>query len=152
MNYNFVTDRLAIGTTPSSVAEIYEFTHLIDCRDDLDIAPMLKGTRWATQYLWAPTEDWVPFKPSHKPREWFKAGVEFALPVLTQPHAKVYVFCHMGANRSATMCWAILRALGMTTAECFAIIDSHRAIDIPGLLECNWWRDAESALVVLGYI
>ena len=152
MDFSFVTDRLAIGMTPMSVGELARFTHVIDCRDDLDIAPMLSGTRFHNCYLWAPTEDWRPFADQHKPVEWFRAGIEFALPILSRPDGRLYVFCKMGANRSATMGFAILRALGMTTAECFAIIDSHRAIDIPGLLECGWWRDAEAALKTLGYL
>lgn len=152
MNYDFVTDRLAVGTTPDAVSDLAPFTHVIDCRAERDIVALLAGSPYASRYLYAPTGDWVPLAFTHKPIDWFKLGVGFALPVLAVPRTKLYVFCHAGANRSATMAWAILRALGMTTGECFGIIDSHRAIDIPGLLECGWWRDAESALRVLGYI
>jgi hypothetical protein len=152
VNYNFVTDRLAIGMTPAILADLNPFTHVIDCRLELDIAPMLANSILSLNYLYAPTADWVPFSATHKPVEWFKAGVEFALPVLSRPRTKLYVFCHMGANRSATMGWAILRALGITAADCYAIIGSHRAIDIFGLPECGWWRDAEIALATLGYI
>lgn len=152
MNYDFVTDRLAIGTTPDSIADLNPFTHVINCRAELDIAPMLANSRFDGRYLWAPTEDWIPFTDTHKPPAWFKPGVEFGLQTLSRPQTRLYVFCHAGANRSATMAWAILRAFGMTEAECFSIIDSHRLIDIPGLLETGWWRDANSALISFGYI
>jgi hypothetical protein len=152
MNYDFVTDRLAIGTTPDSIADLNPFTHVIDCRAELDIAPMLVNSRFDGRYLWAPTADWSPLHPEHKPPAWFKPGVEFGLQTLSRPQTRLYVFCHMGANRSATMAWAILRAFGMMPGDCYAIIGSHRPIDIFGLAECGWWRDAETALTSFGYI
>jgi hypothetical protein len=157
MNRSFVTDRLVIGTTPESLTDLKELevagvTHIINCRSELNIEGLLAGNIFKFKYLWNPTDDWNPFKPEHKTLAWFQTGVEFALPVFVVPRTKVYVFCHMGANRSATLAWAILRALGITPGNCYAIIGSHRAIDIFGIPECGWWRDAEAALKTLGYL
>jgi len=152
MNYDFVTDRLAIGTTPETVADLSPFTHVIDCRAELDIAAMIRGTWFADHYLYAPTGDFSLLHRTHKPVDWFKKGVEFALPVLSQPHTKLYVFCHAGANRSPSMSYTILRALGLTSAQCFGIIDLGRFVAIEGLIACGWWRDGEIALKTLGYI
>ena len=44
MNYDWITDRFAIGTTPDTFEDLAPFTHVIDCRIELDIAPMLDGT------------------------------------------------------------------------------------------------------------
>lgn len=155
MNFDFVTDRLAIGATPETVFDLLALievgiTAIINCRDDLDIYMLIANH--PLQYLWNGTEDWIPLATQHKGLSWFQQGVEFALPLLAQPKHKIYCFCVLGANRSATMAWTILRALGFTTAECFAAIDTHRLIDIPGLIECGWWKDAEVALKSLSYI
>lgn len=158
MDFNWVTDRLAIGTTPETLADVttlqdWGVSHIINCRDDLDDAPLLKGT--SITYLWNGTADFSAsqlLSPTHKPVEWFQKGIEFALPMFAGPKAKLYVHCIAGANRSATLAWTILRALGLTTAECFAVIDSHRFIDIPGLIECGWWKDGAAACKTLGYV
>ncbi len=72
--------------------------------------------------------------------------------MLSQPHTKLYVFCHAGANRSPSMSYAILRALGLTHAQCFGIIERGRFVSILGLIAAGWWEDAETALMTLGYI
>jgi hypothetical protein len=155
LNYDFCTDRLAIGTTPETDSDIQTLiaagvTHVINCRAECDIYPLIENT--GLVYLWDGTEDWIPGAGQHKGVPWFQQGVEFALPVLAKPRTKVYVFCHMGANRSATMAWTILRAFGLTATECFAVVDLYRLIAIPGLLECEWWRQGEKALQTLGYL
>jgi hypothetical protein len=60
MEYDFVTSRLAIGTTPDAVSDLAPFTHVIDCRKEQDIAGLLVGSPYASRYLYAPTDDWVP--------------------------------------------------------------------------------------------
>lgn len=157
MDRNFVTDRLAIGRTPETAEDLSALisdgvTHIVDCRIECDIGAWLGQQNYHGYYLFAGTEDWTPLAPTHKPLEWFQKGLEFVLPALALPRYKAYVCCHLGANRSATMGWAILRALGITPGDCYAIIGSHRPIDIFGLPECGWWRDAEVALKTLGYL
>jgi hypothetical protein len=154
MNFDFITSRLAVGTTPEGPADMGALigtgiTHIINCRSELDIGSFVPSS---IAYLWDGTEDWIPGANQHKGLAWFLQGLEFALPALLEPRRKLYVFCHVGANRSATLAWTILRALGISTIDCFAIVDTHRLIDIPGLLECGWWRDGEAALKTLGYL
>jgi len=156
MNFDFITDRLAVGQTPANAEDIAVLveagiTHVINCRaEGPDIYDLC--VKAGLKYLWDGTEDWIPGAGQRKGVDWFKQGVEFALPALVKLGAKIYVFCHMGANRSATLAWTILRALGVSGKDCTFIIDTHRAIAIPGLLECGWWRDGEAALKELGYI
>lgn len=158
MNWDFVfKNRLAVGQTPADPSDldtlrINGITHLIDCRAELDIAYLVDGTPWQPNYLYDPTTDWNPLKPEHKPLSWFKTGLDFAMPILRKDGGNIYVFCHEGANRSATMAWAFLRGLGYARWLCFEMIDTHRLIDVVGLLECGWWPDAEAALRTLGYI
>ncbi len=157
MNWDWVYDsRLGVGQTPADKNDLDALlaagvTDIIDCRAELDIAYLVKGTPFEHRYLYNGTLDWDPLKPEHKPLEWFKAGIEFALPLL-RGDGKVYVFCHAGANRSATLAWTILRAYGLSRWKCFEELDTHRAIATPGLLECGWWRDGETACSRLGYI
>lgn len=157
MNFDWVTDRLGVGTEPDNPDDVKAlsaagFTHIINCRDDRDDMWVLRGTPFENRYLWNGTADWIPLSGQHKPVDWFQIGVAYALPRLASPTARLYVHCKAGANRSATMAYAILRALGLTTAECFAIIDTHRLIAVPGLIECGWWRDADAALKTLGFV
>jgi len=134
-------------------------TRLINCRIELDISNLLPGTQFAGKdthgrdfYLWNGTEDWKPLTRTHKTVDWFQRGIEYALPLLAEPRERILVSCHAGANRSATLAWTILRAFGLTETDCFAVIDTHRAIDIPGLIECGWWKDGNNAVKYLGYI
>jgi hypothetical protein len=161
LNFNWLTERLAVGTTPESLDDLGALasrgvTHLIDCRAELDIYDLVaasnrqRGTKF--QYLWDGTEDWIPVSHQRKGVAWFQQGIDFALPVLARPGGKLYVFCHEAANRSPTLAWTILRALGSTREQCFLAVDTGRPIATPGLLECGWWRDGEAALRELRYL
>src|SRR6266550_3554176 len=104
MNFDFVTDRLAVGTTPNTANDVAtllaaKITHLINCQIEHDDALLLAGS--GIIYLWDGTEDWNPLQRTYKPSEWFQKGVEIGLPALCRPQTKLYVHCHAGTNRSA---------------------------------------------------
>jgi protein-tyrosine phosphatase len=81
-------------------------THVVDLRQELDDAPYFAGT--AVAYLWNPTPD----DGQPKPDSWWKTSLDFCLPALTQPHAKVYAHCAAGVNRGPSTAYAVLRAEG----------------------------------------
>ena len=158
MNFNFVTDRMAVGTTPdvAGIARLLDVgvTHLINCRDDHDDAATLAGSE--IEYLWDGTKDWdleAGLGNEPKPPEWFEQGLLFWLPRLAEERARLYVHCSAGANRSATMAWCLLRATGIDALDCDMIIDRHRLIAIFGTFADHPWRqDAEGALKQFGYL
>lgn len=160
MNFDFVTDRLAIGTSPESAQDVQDLmnsgiTHVLNCRAEQDDARWFVGFELGApgHYLWNGTEDWFPLHPTHKPVDWFQRGIEFAFPILSQAGPfKLLVHCKAGANRSGIMGYAILRAFGLTQGEAMAAIDTHRFITIAGLVETGWKRDAEDAVKELKYL
>ncbi len=158
MNWDWITDRLGVGETPADPTDLLSladsgFTDIIDCRGELDIRYLVTGTVFEGHYLYDGTADFDPFNITHKPVEWFQKGIDFALPVLSRPRGAVYVFCHAGINRSATMAYAILRAFGLMEGEAYVVMGTHRILTSIGLLETIHWKaDADAACKTLGYI
>jgi hypothetical protein len=66
-------------------------------------------------------DDGQPKSPS-----WFRKIVFFALDALRDPKAKVYFHCSAGVNRGPSAAYAVLRALGHTPSEAFALIRDAR--------------------------
>jgi hypothetical protein len=53
-----------------------------------------------------------------KPVLWFEPAIAFALTALCAPGNVVYVPCDAGVNRGPSMCYAIMRALGLGGGRC----------------------------------
>ncbi len=157
MNWDWITDRLGVGQTPQDDGDLgilsaAGFTDLIDCREELDIRYLVTGSAFDGHYLYDPTADWNPLAITHKPLGWFKAGLDFAIPILALPRRRVYVFCKEGINRSATLAYFLLRALGLTEGEAYVVMGTHRILTSLGLVETIKWRDdADQAIAALGY-
>lgn len=159
MNFDRITDNVYVGTTPENASDVAALqragvTHLIDCRDDLDDAPLLGAS--GIVYLWNGTPDWTlqaMFGKEPKPVSWFKASLDFWYGCRNDPANRLYVHCSAGVNRSATTAWMLLRSLQLSGPVCDWIIDSHRLISTFGTFADHPWRaDAENALRQLGYI
>lgn len=160
MNFNFISDNMAVGTYPEVAADVARLkavgiTHVLNVREFDDI-PEVKE---AFTYCYNPTADWnktEPFGGEPKPVSWFEKSLDFWLPAgpfVLPVTCKVYCHCSAGVNRSATTAWMFLRALQLDGADCDIIIDRHRLISTFGTFFDHPWRqNAEDALRTLGYI
>jgi protein tyrosine phosphatase (PTP) superfamily phosphohydrolase (DUF442 family) len=160
MNFDFITDNMAVGTTPEGAYDVSRLsragiTHVINCRAESDDIPLLQET---FQYLWNGTSDWTPraalgLEP--KPVEWFQNSLAFWVNKFAsfEPSKKLFVHCSVGVNRSTTTAWMFLRALQLMANDCDILIDRHRPIATIGtFFDHPWRKDAETALKELGYI
>jgi protein-tyrosine phosphatase len=104
----FVTKRLAFGsavTTWPDVERLQDlgFTHVINLQRN-------KNSKKVRQFKWL----WLPFKDDKKPRpRWFyKKALKFHKRAVRRGY-RVFVMCHYGISRSASMTYFLLRASGV---------------------------------------
>jgi protein-tyrosine phosphatase len=121
---SFVTPWLAVGgaiETESDVREILDLgiTHVVNCRVGFDDQQLLNDR---TAYLWDPAPD--DRKP--KPTSWFLEAIEFAREALATVDGKVLVHCTGGADRSPSIAYAILRAIGYSETDAERVILAGR--------------------------
>jgi hypothetical protein len=143
-DFSFVTVRLATGaaiSTPDDVSALAAagVTAVIDCRAEFDDGPLLAGQ---FAYLWNGTED----DGTTKDPSWFARSLAFGLPLLAQPHQRVYCHCAAGRNRGPSTAYAVMRALGWGSADAEATIRAARP-----QVELAYKDDADAAIAVLGY-
>jgi Fe-S cluster assembly protein SufB len=91
-DFSMVTTRLATGAAISGAEDVAALfaagiTAVVDLRAEFDDTPLLAGSGLA--YLWNGTAD----DGAPKPPSWFAASLAFALPLLAQPHQRVYCHC-----------------------------------------------------------
>lgn len=158
MDFDFVADNLAVGTTPETAADVQALvdagvTSIINCRDDHNDSVLLAGR---FTYLWNGTPDWnptAPFGGEPKPVSWFEKSLVFWYGRRNDPANRLLVHCSAGVNRSATTAWMLLRSLQLGGGSCDWIIDTHRPVATFGTFFDHPWRtDADNALIALGYI
>jgi protein-tyrosine phosphatase len=101
-----VTRRLAFGSainTWDDVERLRELgiTHVINLQRN-------KNTKKVRHFKWL----WLPFKDDKKPRpRWFfRKALEFHARAMRNPSSKIFVMCHHGISRSASMTYFLLRA------------------------------------------
>jgi hypothetical protein len=119
-DFNDITIRVGTGAAVSSIDDVKAllaagYTHVIDCRDDFDDAPLFMGTTIGRRlhYLWNGTPD----DGQPKPPRWFDISLEFGLHALSLRKTKVYAHCAAGVNRGPSTAYAIIRAQGYTATE-----------------------------------
>ncbi len=144
-DFTFITPRLATGGGVNSAVDAQALkaagiTHIIDCRDDVDDAPVLTGLGLA--YLWNPTPD----DGLVKPPAWFATSLTFALGALVQPHTRVLNHCAAGINRGPSTAFGVMRALGWTAVQAEALIRAVRP-----QVGLRYKADADAAVSALGY-
>jgi protein-tyrosine phosphatase len=105
----FVAKRLAFGsaiTTWPNVERLRDLgiTHVINLQRN-------KNNKKVRQFEWL----WLPFKDDKKPRpRWFyKKALKFHERAMRRRDRKVFVMCHHGISRSASMTYFLLRASGL---------------------------------------
>lgn len=141
-SWNWITEYIALGgemTSEQDVAELKAagIIRVINCREICD--PLYSEDALVT--CWP--------KPRHAddgtPRtaQWFREGVSFWR---ANPHGKLYVHCHAGLNRSASMVYAILRVMGLKPKDARELIVANRPMDIVGV---RYADEADSVIACL---
>lgn len=104
----FVTKRLAFGSAVTTWGHVEKLqamgiTHVINLRYG-------KHGEKVRQFK----SLWLPFKDDMKPRpKWFyRRAMRFYRKAMQKPSAKVFVMCHHGVCRSASLTYTLLRAAG----------------------------------------
>lgn len=104
----FVSKRLAFGSAIKTKAHVKQLralgiTHVINLR---------RSNNKKIQKF--PHHLWLPFKDDMKPRpKWFyKRTLKFYRKLTKRRHAKLFVMCHHGICRSASLTYFFLRASG----------------------------------------
>jgi hypothetical protein len=139
-DHQWVTERIAVGSavsTPIHVRAVVEdgITHVIDCRMKPEGEELFRGT--SVRYLHCGTED----DRKTKPITWFRKGVAFALTSMALPRSRLLIHCKLGAARSPSMVYAVLRALGWSSVDAVVAIRKARA-----LASVTYQEDADRAI------
>ncbi len=125
LDFQFVTDRLAIGGTISTLENMRRIaqsgiTHVVDMQLEFDDRTIVGET--GVEVLWIEcADDFLP-----KPTEMFWDGALFTLEALENPEARVLFHCAAGIHRSPMMLLAILRVLGYERENARRLIGSVR--------------------------
>lgn len=131
-DWNWITDRIAIGSEPSR-ADIptmlrQGITDVLDLRGEPhqgETGPhpeMYDGT--GIRYHYVGMLD----RGGAQPAEKYVDGVQTIYDALAQPGAKVLVHCAAGVSRSPSMVYAYLRSAGMSDADAWDLIRTHRTV------------------------
>lgn len=143
MNFDFITDRIAVGQRIDTA----EFAAALRAAGITHVLNLIGGPKECSrERFWADSVCYVPQEDDWKPRtrEMIQAAVQYAFSALRAGGGKLYVHCEMGRGRAPAACYAILRHLGFAALDAAALIDAKRP-------ECvGHWRQympsVESAL------
>jgi hypothetical protein len=109
----FVSKRLAFGSAIKTKAHVKQLralgiTHIINLRWSGNNAKVRKFKHI-----------WVPFRDDKKsrPRWFYKRTLKFYRKAMKQPEATLFVMCHHGICRSASLAYFFLRASGKNRAK-----------------------------------
>ena len=118
----FVTERLAFGssiTTWRHVEQLQELgiTHIINLRRSTN-NKKIRRFRWL----------WLPFKDDKKrrPRWFYRRALKFHRRATQKRNSKVFVMCHHGICRSASLVYFLLRARGIGAPRAELIVRQAR--------------------------
>lgn len=137
---NFVTERIALGAAPYTIEDIEDMvdvgiTHVLDCRSEYSNRAIFEDQ--PIQVLINGIPDWGYSVPS----DWFHESIEYALRVLAQKHTKLYIHCAGGIHRGPSTCYAVIRALGLSSEDAERMIYDARPI-----ADLIYKEDAEEAV------
>jgi protein-tyrosine phosphatase len=126
MDITWLDDRIAVGGgiwNAENMAAVSRagITHIINMQiefpDDTKLAEP-----FGIKVLWNPVDD--DFE--EKPPEVFEKGVEFALPALEDPTAKLLIHCAAGVHRAPMMTLALLGVMGWAVEDAMDLIETKR--------------------------
>ena len=146
-DFDFITSRIATGAALSNADDVQQIVAaginvVIDCCDDFDDGELFASNPQIA-YLYNPTAD----DGQPKPPEWFARSLSFALPLLAQPHTRVYAHCAAGINRGPSTAYVIMLALSFDPGLAEDLIRAARPI-----VGLAYKVDALAAVKSLGYV
>jgi hypothetical protein len=121
MQVFWVTKRLAFGSAVKTNGHVEKLralgiTHIINLR-------------WSTNArVWQFPHVWLRFHDDGKPRpRWFyRRALKFYRKAMKHPQAKLFIMCHHGRCRSASLAYCLLRTAGKSPAKAADGIKSSR--------------------------
>ena len=148
VDYDWITNRVATGAGLSSADDVQVLvdagvTAVVDARAELDDAPFFAHHK-DVLYLWNPTSD----DGAHKPAAYWAKTLAFSMPILAQPHTKVYFHCAYGFNRGPSNAACVLMALGWPKDAAVSLIQAKRPCTVGGV---RYADDAWAAVETLGF-
>ena len=128
MNFDFVTERIAIGQK----IESQEFAEALRAAGITHVLNLFRGD---LESFWRGHVRYVPQEDDGSPRTTaqVKMAVDYAFDVL-RDGGKLYIHCQWGLGRSPAACYAILRHFGFSQDEAVALINKKR----PRCATWNW--------------
>lgn len=146
-DFQFVTPRLATGATILTLADAEQLqaagiTAVINAGDPTPEAGLYAQLGIAYLANLVPDDG----NPSSHGPGWFGASLSFALPILAQPHQRVYAHCNEGLNRGPSTALAILLALGFAPVAAVGLIRAVRP-----QVTLAYQSEAIAAIPALGY-
>jgi protein-tyrosine phosphatase len=119
----FVSKRLALGTAIKTRIHVKQLqtlgiTHVIN---------LWRSNNWNVQKF---AHLWLPFKDDKKtrPRWFYKRTLKFYRKAIKQRDSKLFVMCHHGICRSASLTYFFLRSSGKSPRKAERKITSARPI------------------------
>ena len=119
MKAYFVSKQLAFGSTITTwrhVRRLHElgFTHVVNLRSSRRFRQKLRSFHG----LWLP----FPDDKQSRPRWFYREALRFFERARRQPETKVFVMCHHGLCRSASLAYFYLRASGACPKEAETLV------------------------------
>lgn len=141
MKAYFVTKRLAFGSAITTWGHVKRLqalgvTHVVNLRHG-------KNGKKIREFK----SLWLPFKDDLKPRpKWFyKRALRFYKKAMHRRNAKVFVMCHHGIRRSASLTYFLLRASGADHFQAQRAILRVR----PRAVVCRAYRESGEIFLAL---
>lgn len=125
LDYNWVTDRLAVGGAVWNAGNMRKLatagvTHMVSLQANLNDSEIVGDT--GIRVCWVPCHDDL----QEKPPELFRPAIDFALDAYQDPNSRIYFHCAAGEHRGPMMLLAFLGATGMPLTEAAAKIRDAR--------------------------
>lgn len=141
MKVFWVSDRLAFGSalcTWQDVRRLHAmgFTHVVN----------LRSSRRYRNKLRSFDRLWLPFPDDKEPRpaRFYRDALRFYKRAIEKDDAKLYVMCHHGICRSASLTYFLLRVSGFTGARAEKVVLRVR----PCAVICEAYRECGEAFLL----
>lgn len=148
--WNWITERLALGGSFASPADADALkaagiTHVINCTELCDP----EYVESAFSMCWPNPRQ--PDDGAPRTARYFREGAQFWR---SNQARKIYVHCHAGMNRSASMIYLFLRLMGLKPADARHLIATNRSLDLAGdlgssILAIRYGDEADSVIACL---
>jgi protein-tyrosine phosphatase len=130
----WVSKRLGFGSAISSwhsMRQLHQmgFTHVINLRSSREYRTKLRSFHRL----------WLPFPDDKEPRppSFYRNALHFYRKAIQQPDSKVFVMCHRGICRSASLAYFLLRASGFSHKRAESVVLRVR----PCAIICRAYRE-----------